>query len=258
MNAIRLLIRYGSASIRAQMQYPFNAVMLAIGQFTATIIDMVAIWALFARFGALEGWRLGDIAMFFGLVSVSFSIADFLSRGFDVLGAEFIKTGQLDQASLRPRTMTLQLVGNDMRLNRFRRWRKASRPRHRHRQSILLGHGKVAIAIWTTAGGVALFSAWWSFRARFRSGRWKVRAMNVRPTAACWAARFRSASMHAEQTFRSVVPIGCVACSRCWRCWKPDPGRRSGSLWCPRCWIRVSRRLFWRGAGDSRYSSTGS
>ena len=56
MGPIRLLIRYGSASIRAQMQYPVNAIMLAIGQFTATMIDMVAIWALFARFGALDGW----------------------------------------------------------------------------------------------------------------------------------------------------------------------------------------------------------
>jgi ABC-2 type transport system permease protein len=59
------------------MQYPLNAIMLGIGQFTATMIDMVGIWALFYRFGALDGWRLGDIAMFFGLVSVSFSIADF-------------------------------------------------------------------------------------------------------------------------------------------------------------------------------------
>src|SRR3954470_18186374 len=121
MHAIPLLVRYGSASIRAQMQYPFNAIMLAVGQFTATMIDMIGIWALFYRFGALDGWRLGDIAMFFGLVSVSFSIADFLSRGFDVLGAEFIKTGQLERLLLRPRTMTLQLIGHDMRLSRFGR-----------------------------------------------------------------------------------------------------------------------------------------
>src|SRR5438105_2062922 len=121
MSAIRLLIHYGSASIRAQMQYPMNAMMLGIGQFTATMIDMIGIWALFSRFGALEGWRLGDIAMFFGMVSVGFSIADFLSRGFDVLGAEFIKTGQLDRLLLRPRTMTLQLIGHDMRVSRFGR-----------------------------------------------------------------------------------------------------------------------------------------
>src|SRR3954468_5983596 len=159
MNAIPLLIRYGSASIRAQMQYPFNAIMLSIGQFTATMIDMIAILALFYRFGALEGWRLGDIAMFFGLVSVSFSIADFLSRGFDVLGSEFIKTGQLDRLLLRPRTMTLQLMGHDMRLSRFGRLAQGL---------LVLAIGtaslhfqwtpaRVALSLWTIAGGIALF-----------------------------------------------------------------------------------------------------
>src|SRR4051812_13991013 len=159
MTPIRLLVRYGSTSIRAQMQYPFNAIMLAIGQFTATMIDMVAIWALFYRFGVLDGWRLGDIAMFFGFVSISFSVADFLSRGFDVLGAEFIKTGQLDRLLLRPRTLTLQLVGHDMRLSRFGRLAQGL---------VVLSIGtanldfhwtaaKLAFALWTIAGGVALF-----------------------------------------------------------------------------------------------------
>ena len=84
----------------------------------ATILDLVAIWVLFARFGAVDGWRFGDVAMFFGLVSISFAIADFLSRGFDVLGAEFIKTGNFDRILLRPRTATLQLIGHDFRFNR--------------------------------------------------------------------------------------------------------------------------------------------
>src|SRR3954468_24161940 len=159
MNAIPLLIRYGSASIRAQMQYPFNAIMLSIGQFTATMIDMIAILALFYRFGALEGWRLGDVAMFFGLVSISFSVADFLSRGFDVLGGEFIKTGQLDRLLLRPRTMTLQLMGHDMRLSRFGRLAQGlvvvvigTVDLHFHWSVV-----RLVLALWTIVGGTALF-----------------------------------------------------------------------------------------------------
>src|SRR4051812_7640251 len=160
MTPIRLLVRYGSTSIRAQMQYPFNAIMLAIGQFTATMIDMIAIWALFSRFGALDGWRLGDVAMFFGLVSISFSIADFLSRGFDVLGTEFLRTGQLDRLLLRPRTLTLQLVGNDMRVSRFGRFVQGV-------LVVVIGTVdlhfswtpvKLVLALWTIAGGVALFA----------------------------------------------------------------------------------------------------
>src|SRR5471032_2506706 len=111
MGPVRLLGRYMSASMRAQMQYPAGAIMLAGGSFVSTIIDLIAIWALFDRFGAVKGWRFGDVAMFFGVVSISFSIADFLSRGFDVLGTEFIKTGNFDRILLRPRTATLQLIG---------------------------------------------------------------------------------------------------------------------------------------------------
>jgi ABC-2 type transport system permease protein len=216
MNAIRLLIRYASASIRAQMQYPFNAVMLTVGQFTATMIDMVAIWALFARFGALQGWRLGDIAMFFGLVSVSFSIADFLTRGFDVLGAEFIKTGQLDRLLLRPRTMTLQLVGNDMRISRFGRTAQGL---------VVIAIGtvslhfdwtlaKVAIATWTLAGGVALFFGLMVIQGAMSF--WTVEsleAMNVLTYGGVQAAQF-PLNIY-ERWFRTflifVVPIGCVA-----------------------------------------------
>jgi ABC-2 type transport system permease protein len=216
MNAIRLLIRYGSASIRAQMQYPFNAVMLAIGQFTATMIDMIAIWALFARFGALDGWRLGDIAMFFGLVSVSFSIADFFSRGFDVLGAEFIKTGQLDRLLLRPRTMTLQLVGNDMRLSRFGRTAQglvvlAIATANLHFDWTLT---KLAIAMWTLAGGVALFFGLMVIQGAISF--WTVEsleAMNVLTYGGVQAAQF-PLSIYARwfRTFLIfVVPIGCVA-----------------------------------------------
>jgi ABC-2 type transport system permease protein len=267
MNAIRLLIRYGSASIRAQMQYPFNAIMLGIGQFTATMIDMVAIWALFYRFGALDGWRLGDIAMFFGLVSVSFSVADFLSRGFDVLGTEFIKTGQLDRLLLRPRTLTLQLVGNDLRLSRFGRFA----------QGVLVlfiatanldFHWTVttlAIALWTIAGGTALFFGLAVIQASMSF--WTVEsleAMNVLTYGGVQAAQY-PLSIYARwfRTFLIfVVPIGCVAYFPVLAILgKPDP------LGAPAWFLTLSPLagflflgasfLAWR-VGVAKYASTGS
>jgi ABC-2 type transport system permease protein len=216
MNAIPLLIRYGSASIRAQMQYPFNAIMLSVGQFTATMIDMAAIWALFHRFGLLDGWRLGDIAMFFGLVSVSFSIADFLSRGFDVLGTEFIKTGQLDRLLLRPRTLTIQLIGHDLRVSRFGRLAQglivvfiATAVLHFVWTAL-----KLMLALWTIAGGVALFFSLLVIEGAISF--WTVEgleAMNVLTYGGVQAAQY-PLSIYARwfRTFLTfVVPIGCVA-----------------------------------------------
>jgi len=216
MNAIKLLIHYASASIRAQMQYPFNAIMLSIGQFTATMIDMIAIWALFYRFGAVDGWRLGEVAMFFGLVSVSFAIADFLSRGFDVLGSEFIKTGNLDRLLLRPRTMTLQLMGNDMRMSRFGRLVQGlvviwigTADLDFHWSAV-----KLTLALWTIVGGVALFFGLIVIQGAISF--WTVEgleAMNVLTYGGVQAAQF-PLSIYARW-FRAfltfVVPIACVA-----------------------------------------------
>ena len=67
--------------------------MLGIGAFLTTIIDMLAAWALFDRFGQVQGWSLGHIAVFYGVVSTSFALTDFFTRGFDVFGGEFVKTG---------------------------------------------------------------------------------------------------------------------------------------------------------------------
>jgi ABC-2 type transport system permease protein len=198
------------------MQYPFNAIMLTIGQFTATMIDMVAIWALFARFGALGTWRLGDVAMFFGIVSVSFSIADFLTRGFDVLGTDFIKTGQLDRLLLRPRTMTLQLIGNDMRLSRFGRMAQgllvlAIGTANLHFEWTIF---RIVIGLWAIAGGIALFFGLMVFQGALSF--WTVEsleAMNVLTYGGVQAAQF-PLSIY-ERWFRNllifVVPIGCVA-----------------------------------------------
>ncbi|CAJ95865.1 ABC-2 family transporter protein [Cupriavidus necator] len=50
---------------------------------------MVAVWALFDRFGDVQGWRIGEVALFYGLVNCMFAIADAIGRGFDVLGRPF-------------------------------------------------------------------------------------------------------------------------------------------------------------------------
>jgi ABC-2 type transport system permease protein len=216
MNALYLLGRYMSASLRAQMQYPGNAILIAVGQFVATILDMVAIWVLFARFGAVDGWRFGDVAMFFGLVSISFAIADFLSRGFDVLGTEFIKTGNFDRILLRPRTATLQLIGHDFRFNRAGRLIQGLVVTAIGTSSIGFHWTvpSIALAVWTITGGVALFVGLMVFqRALAFWTTESLEVMNLLTYGGVQAAQF-PLSLY-EKWFRNflifVVPIGCVA-----------------------------------------------
>jgi ABC-2 type transport system permease protein len=267
VNALRLLRSYFSASVRTQMQYPASVAMLGIGSFAATIIDLVAVWALFDRFGAIQGWRLGDVAMFFGLVSTSFAIADFCTRGFDVLGTEFIKTGNFDRILLRPRTATIQLIGHDFRFSRAGRLFQGLVVVAIATNSLDFhwGFWSIVLAVWTLSGGVALFAGLMVLQGALSF--WTTESLevvNLLTYGGIQAAQF-PLSIYARW-FRSflifVVPIGCVAYFPVLAILgKPDP------LGAP-SWLLpltpVAGYLFlalsfiaWR-AGIAKYTSTGS
>ena len=111
---------YTGASIRCQMQYRVSFVLGAMGQFLATGIDFVGLWALFDRFENLRGWTLPEVALFYGVAHVSFALADMLGSGFDEAG-HLIRKGELDRLLLRPRSTILQLLGYRLTLRRMGR-----------------------------------------------------------------------------------------------------------------------------------------
>jgi ABC-2 type transport system permease protein len=216
MDALRLLRRYYVASLRAQLQYPGSTLLMACGGFLTAIVDLVAIWALFDRFGPVQGWRFGDIAFFFGMVSISFALAETISRGFDVFGTDFVRTGAFDRVLLRPRMATLQLIGYDFRLRMMGRLIQgatvlavatASLDFHWTVDAILL-------ALWTTAGGVALFFGLVMLQATLSF--WTVESLevvNVVTYGGVQAAQF-PLGLYAgwfRYLLIFVVPIGCVA-----------------------------------------------
>lgn len=267
MNGFRLLGRYLSASVHTQMQYPASVIMLGVGSFAATIIDLVAAWVLFDRFGAIHGWRFGDIAMFFGLVSTSFAIADFMTRGFDVLGTEFIRTGNFDRILLRPRTATVQLIGHDFRFSRAGRLVQglvviaiATRSLGFH-----WGVASVALALWTIAGGVALFAGLMVLQGALSFWTTEsLEVMNLLTYGGIQAAQF-PLSIY-QPWFRDflifIVPIGCVAYFPVLAILgKPDPlGAPHWLLpFTPAAGILflMLSLVAWR-AGIAKYTSTGS
>lgn len=121
MNAVRLYLRYVGVSLRSQMQYPGSFVASSLGAFASTITDFIAIWALFTRFRQIEGWQFADVAMLYGTISVAFAFADAFTRGFDIFGEQFVKTGDFDRLLVRPRSTILQLLGYEIRATRIGR-----------------------------------------------------------------------------------------------------------------------------------------
>jgi len=215
MNGFALYGRYVLASIRMQLAYPASFAMLSLGSFLVTIVEFVGVWALFRRFGQVGGWRLGEVALFYGLVSVIFAFADAVSRGFDVFGSTFVKTGAFDRLLLRPRSPALQLLGYELRMTRIGRltqgvlvfWLGLAMT-HLH-----WSPWAAPILLFAVMGGVALFSGLFVMQATLSF--WTVESLevaNVLTYGGEAAAEF-PLNVYASW-FRDIlvfaVPIGCV------------------------------------------------
>ncbi|QIL84150.1 ABC transporter permease [Diaphorobacter sp. HDW4A] len=159
MGSLRLFMRLAGASISGQARYPGSAVMLTFGQFLVTGIEVVAVWALFHRFGDVQGWRIGEVALFYGVVNCMFALADMLGRGFDVLGTEFLRTGAFDRLLLRPRSVAVQLMGHDVRVSRLGRFLQgvAVICFATVQMGIVWTPAHIVVALFALTGGIALF-----------------------------------------------------------------------------------------------------
>jgi ABC-2 type transport system permease protein len=158
MNTLRLYIRYLGVSIRAQMEYRVSFIMQTLGHFLMTIIDFVAVWALFQRFDSILGWSFYEIAVFYGMISIAFAISDTLTRGFDIF-SRLIRNGDFDRYLLRPRSTIVQLLGYEFTLRRVGRFSQGF-------IILLFGAthlqvtwtpGKITVMLWSLVGATCLF-----------------------------------------------------------------------------------------------------
>jgi ABC-2 type transport system permease protein len=267
MNALSLYGRYVGASLRAQAQYPGATLMLTAGHLAATAIEILGVYALFARFGTVGGWSFGEAALFYALVNIAFSLADLLTRGFEVFGTDFIRTGAFDRVLLRPRAAALQLAGHEVRLSRLGRLLQgvAVLVLATRLAPIDWDAAAVALALWAVAGGVALFAGILVLQATLAF--WTVESLeivNVLTYGGVQAAQF-PLNIYAAW-FRGLltfgVPLACVAYYPVLAILKrPDPlGAPDWVLpFAPLAGFAFLALSFvaWR-AGMARYASTGS
>lgn len=158
LDAFRLYSRYIGISFRGQMQYRASFLMMSAGQFLLIGIEFFSIWVLFERFGSIQGWKLAEVALFYGMVNMAFATAEAVARGFDSF-ANLVKGGDFDRVLLRPRSTALQLVGQELQLRRIGRflqglavllWAASA-------LEIAWTPAKVALIIAAVLGGTCLF-----------------------------------------------------------------------------------------------------
>lgn len=212
-DSLALYGRYLALSLRSQLQYRASLVMQIIGQLLVTGIEFLAIWALFDRFGSLGGWSMAQIALMYGMVDVSFAVADAMARGFDTFG-QMVQSGSFDRVLLRPRGTVLQLLGHELTLKRVGRFTQGL---------VVLcwagsvavdwNLGRVALLLFALGGAVCLFLGIAVLQAT--SAFWTVETLevwNAFSYGGNYAAQYPMSIYRRwfRRFFTLVVPLACV------------------------------------------------
>lgn len=214
MNSLQLYGAYVSQSIRSQLEYRASVIMQILGQFLINVIEYGALWALFARFGNLQGWTLAEAAFCYGLVNTIFALCNFFTRGFDMVG-KLVRTGEFDRYLLRPRSLVLQLFGYEVTLRRVGRliqgvliliWSL-------FRLNLEWTLGKIFLLGYTIPCGMAFFAAVLIVQASLSvKSVQALEFMNILTYGGVQAMQY-PLSIYTDffrRFFTFVIPLGCV------------------------------------------------
>ena len=155
--------------------------MTLVGNLVATGIEFLGIWALFDRFGSLRGWKLPEVAIFYGVANVAFAIAEALARGFDTF-PNLVKSGDFDRLLLRPRSTALQVTGGELQLMRVGRlaqglvvlgWAM-------HSLRIMWSPGIALLIVGTILGGACTFAGLFVLQATMSF--WTIETLEIMNT----------------------------------------------------------------------------
>jgi ABC-2 type transport system permease protein len=151
MHALSVYFSLVRASIKSQMRYKLSMFFNVFGYFAIFWSEFIAIWILFAHFGSLAGWEMNEVLICYGLAHLSYSTAEFFTRGFEFL-APLTRMGDYDRYLLRPVDTAVQLAGYEFAIHRFGRILQAL---------IVFVYGLVSLGSRATPTGLLLL--FWAF-----------------------------------------------------------------------------------------------
>ena len=196
------------------MQHRASFIMMAIGQMLITVLEFVIIRVLFERFGNLQGWSLYEVALFYGLINISYALAEGIARGFDAFH-ESVKSGEFDRILLRPQSTVLQIIGQELQLRRIGRlgqgliillWASSSLDLAWTPEKVLLTIAAVAAGVCLFVGILILQAAlcFWTTET--------LEVMNVLTHGGVFAAQYPISIYRSwfREFFTYVVPLACV------------------------------------------------
>lgn len=117
---MKLYFKYMKVHFMSQMSYKKSFFLLNVGQFLVPFTTLFALVILFQRFDNIKGWTLPEALLCYAVINLSYSISEFLARGFDAFRVQ-IREGTFDRLLLRPRHTILQVFGSKFDFTRLGR-----------------------------------------------------------------------------------------------------------------------------------------
>ncbi len=110
MDTIKLYWKSMGILLKSQLQYPASFIMQTFAQLVMEGGELLAVILIVDRFDSLNQWMPGDLYFFFGMMSVTFYLTEFLGRGVTGAFPSMVRSGQLDTLLLRPRGVLTQVL----------------------------------------------------------------------------------------------------------------------------------------------------
>jgi len=120
LEPFRLYLRLITGRIRGQLQYRTSFALETLGMFLWGFLDFAAILVIFSNVRQLGEWSAAEVALLYGITSLSFSVTDLLIGHFDYL-PRLVREGTFDLLLTRPRGTLFQLMTIDFQLRRLGR-----------------------------------------------------------------------------------------------------------------------------------------
>lgn len=117
---LRLYQRLVWLQLRAQAQYKLNIVVDISTNFAVTLLEFAGVLIYFGTFSTMLGWKVGEVALLYGVMSMSFGLAEMFGAGIQIF-PDLIRLGDFDRVLLRPTAPLLLVIGSDFRLRRLGR-----------------------------------------------------------------------------------------------------------------------------------------
>lgn len=103
------------AEVRSTAEYPASFLIGVLTSGALTMLELVAVLAVFGNVESLAGWTLTDALVLYGMAQTSFALADLFVGHLDDLPA-WIRSGRLDTLLLRPRRVLFQVLAGEVDL----------------------------------------------------------------------------------------------------------------------------------------------